>query len=269
MDEALIQLLLLAVVQGATEFLPVSSSGHLVILGSLLESKNAQQLELSDIAIALHIGTLFSILVYYWRPVAQLLGEDRRTIGLLAVATLPAVFVGLPVKLFAAGAVLENPLLAGCMLLVTGAILICAARLPVGEKPYAKIGYRDAIVVGLGQAFAILPGISRSGTTIAAGMWLGLDPRSAATFSFLLAIPAIAGAGLVEIVLLAASDEPVSAAPLVWLAIAVFVSFLVGLAALWWLVRWVERGRLQVFAAWCIPVGVAVIVWQSWLLLSQ
>lgn len=256
------QILILAIVQGITEFLPISSSGHLVIAAGVLSPQNGQLPDVGDVNIVLHLGTLASILVFYAQRIRRLMGEDRRVVGLLVVGTLPAVIVGLPLKLFF-DQVLESPLLAGCMLPVTGLILIIASRQPLAEETYQTMSYGRALLIGAAQALAILPGLSRSGTTIAAGMTLGLAPRSAATFSFLLAIPAIAGAGvLIEIVHLL-KGAPLTT-PWEQLVAGAFISFGVGLGALWWLVRWLEKGRLQWFAWWCIPVGVAVIVWQVW-----
>ncbi len=174
----LIEILLLAVIQGVTEFLPVSSSGHLVIGAALLEAVGGQPpADLLEVNIFLHLGTLLAILVFFARRVARLLGADRRVIGLLIVGTLPAVCVGLPLKKLAPG-VLESPLLAGLMLPCTGGLLIWASRIEPGSLEYPKMGYRAALLTGLFQAVAILPGISRSGSTIAAGLAAAWPPGS-------------------------------------------------------------------------------------------
>jgi len=255
------EVLLLAVVQGITEFLPISSSGHLVIFAAALSPNGTTKgLNVADVNIVLHAGTLLSILVYYWRRIWRLLREDHRSIGVLIVATLPAVVVGLPIKILGE-AVLENTLLAGAMLVATGAILLWAARLPVGQQPYAALPYGQALLIGLAQAVAILPGVSRSGATISTGIAVGMTRNEAASFSFLMAVPAIAGAALLEIIEMTTHHSP-SATPRSTLALGAAVSFAVGLGALAWLVRWLERGRLQYFAYWCIPVGLLVIGWQ-------
>jgi undecaprenyl-diphosphatase len=252
-------ILVLAVVQGVSEFLPISSSGHVVILADLL-SKDSSQLDIADLNVVLHVGTLFSIVLYYWHRIWRLLDEDRRTLGLLAVATLPAVVVGLGVKQYASSAVLENPLLAGFLLPVTGLILLWGARYRMNMEVYNKLSYQRAFLIGLSQAAAILPGISRSGTTISMGMRLGLGPSSAATFSFLLAIPVIAGAGLLEAVSMIRKSE--MATPLPLLLAGMLVSFVVGVAALWMLDHMLRRGRIQYFAYWCIPVGILYVASQ-------
>lgn len=260
MELELWHILVLAVVQGIAEFLPISSSGHVVIVAELLAPGDAKGFEVSDVNIVLHVGTLMSILVFYWRRVVRLVSEDRRTIGLLIAGTIPAVALGLPVKTFAVG-LLENPLLAGVMLIVTGAVLVWVSRHQFGEGDYQSLSFSKAMWIGGSQAVAILPGLSRSGATISAGLGLGLSPRAAATFSFLLAIPVIAGAGILEAASLAMNHETPST-PLGYLILGAGVSFGVGLVSLWWLVRWLERGCLQWFAWWCIPVGMSVVVWQ-------
>ncbi len=252
---------LLAVVQGITEFLPVSSSGHLVILSALLTPAGEPRADVTDLNIVLHLGTLLSIAVFYWRRILALVGEDRRAIGLLLVGTLPALALGLPLKLFAE-AWLENPLLAGCLLPVTGLILLYSRRVDRAEGNYTELTWLRAILVGCAQAVAILPGISRSGATITAGLACGLSRKSAATFSFLLALPAIAAAGLLEICELTLHGDEFST-PLPYLAVGMAISFAVGMVALLWLVRWLEQGKLWWFAAWCFLVGGGIIVWQS------
>jgi undecaprenyl-diphosphatase len=261
MQLAFWQILVLAVAQGLTEFLPISSSGHLVILTALMGSGDPQQLDVADVSVVLHVGTLFSILVFYAHHIWRLLGEDRRAIRLLIVGTIPAVVVGLSIELTCKH-LIENTLLAGVMLVVTGLILLWAARSLSGVTLYTEMSYRQALVIGLSQAAAILPGLSRSGTTISVGLKQGLSPRSAATFSFLLAIPAIAGAGVLKTIGMVTKTGLQTPWP--HLLIGGVVSFLVGLWAISWLINWLERGRLRLFAWWCIPLGVMVTIWQLW-----
>ncbi len=260
MELELWHILVLAVVQGIAEFLPISSSGHVVIVAEVLAPDDTKGLDVGDVNIVLHVGTLLSIVLFYWQRVLRLVTEDRRTIGLLIVGTIPAVVIGLPIKWFAVG-VLGDPLLAGMLLIVTGAILVWASRRQAGAGDYQTLGFSRALLIGGSQAAAILPGLSRSGATISTGLGLGLSPRAAATFSFLLAIPVIAGAGVLEVASLASNHQAVST-PLGHLVLGAGVSFIVGLVSLWWIVRWLERGRLQWFAWWCIPVGASVVVWQ-------
>ena len=255
----LIEIIILAIVQGVAEFLPISSSGHLVIFASIFDEFGAELHEKLAVGIVLHVGTLLAILVFYWRRILLLLSSDRRVIPLILVGSIPAAIAGFGLKKYAEST-LESPMVAGAMLIVTGAILLWSKRHQAGDIVCRDLSYRGAFIIGLAQAFAILPGISRSGSTIVAGLGLGLRRDEAATFSFLLAIPAIAGAGLLETKDLL--TESTNQTPILWLLIGGTVSFVIGLAALAWLVRWIQEGRLQLFAWWLFILGPAVIIWQ-------
>jgi len=250
-------MILLAIVQGIAEFLPISSSGHIVVLGTWLGVK-----ELDDVNVILHMGTLGAILVIYWTKLWQLIGEDRETIPRLIVATIPAVAIGLPLEKFG-DEILASPLLAGFMFIITGAILIYISRRPVGKLEYQQLSYRHSLLIGFSQAFAVLPGISRSGTTISAGLQVGLSRESAATFSFLMAVPVIAGAGLLKAIKLIGREQAI-ATPMPILGIGLVISFLVGLGSLLVLLRLLQRGRIALFAYWCIPLGILVITWRTY-----
>lgn len=265
----LLEIIILSVVQGLTEFLPVSSSGHLVVAEAILEALGRPlppDGERLTVNIVLHVGTLLAIFAFFWREVWQLVGRDRRLVPLLIVGTVPAAAVGVPLKLYAKQ-LLEDPLLAGCMFLVTAALLVWASRRPSGKTAYRELDYGGAIKIGLLQALALLPGVSRSGATIAGGLACGLDRRSAGVFAFLLAIPAIGGAGVLEFASLvkqyasSANADAAATSPGV-LAVGAVVSMAVGLAALAWLVRWIEKGRLADFTWYLVPLGTAVIGWQ-------
>jgi undecaprenyl-diphosphatase len=265
-------IILLAIIQGITEFLPVSSSGHLVVVQELFKQcgyplpKN----ETLTLDVVLHFGTLLSVVVFFWRRIWELLTQDWRVIALLIVGSIPAGIAGFTLKKHFE-AMFENPLGVGCLFFVTGALLLWADRRPAGEIKYQQMSYWQALIVGLFQAIAILPGVSRSGSTITAGVGVGLRRRDAATFSFLLAIPAIAGAGLKEgydrfwkhgheyTQLLHQGDFALM------LAVGTLVSFVIGLLALWWLIGWLEKGRLHWFAWWVFGMGTVVIAWQLWL----
>jgi undecaprenyl-diphosphatase len=246
----LMEMVVLAIVQGIAEFLPISSSGHLVLVGALL----GQTSESAAVEIILHTGTLASILVVFWRRILQLLTTDQRVIPLLVIGTIPAVIVGLSIKIYAEP-MLKNPLLTGCMLLVTAAMLLGLRRLPQRGGDYTGFRWWQALLVGCFQAFAILPGVSRSGATIFGGRMMGL--RDAVTFSFLLAIPAISGATVLAIKDL--RDEGVSGDEMSLLIVGAVISFTVGIFALRWLIRWSRKDRLHWFALWCAPLGFLVI----------
>ncbi|WP_417745501.1 undecaprenyl-diphosphate phosphatase [Rosistilla oblonga] len=249
------EMVLLAVIQGIAEFLPISSSGHLVIFGELLGITE----ESATVNIVLHAGTLASILVVYWRRILDMLTSDRRVIPLLVIGTIPAGTAGVIIKTQFKH-LLESPLIAGCMLLVTGGLLLLLKYLPTRDATYQSLSWRKAFEIGTFQAFALMPGISRSGSTIVGGRMLGLSNEDAVTFSFLLAIPAILGATVLEMKDLAQSDLTMDRmAPLL---VGAVVAFLVGIFALRWLIAWSRRGRLHLFAWWCIPMGIGTILWQ-------
>ncbi|TWT92553.1 undecaprenyl-diphosphate phosphatase [Neorhodopirellula pilleata] len=250
----LYRVLILAVVQGIAEFLPISSSGHLVILGSMLGELG----ESATLEIILHAGTLGSILVVYWRKILDLITRDRRVVGLMIVGTLPAVVVGLTIK-EGFPWLIRSPLLAGAMLIVTGGLLVLLGRLPVRDGRYTAMSWFSAWVVGCFQAIAILPGISRSGSTIVGGRMMGLNNEDSVTFSFLLAIPAICGATTLALKDLLSEETAMSSLSVPLLLAGSICSFLVGIFALKWLIYWSQEDRLHWFAYWCIPAGVCVV----------
>jgi undecaprenyl-diphosphatase len=258
-------MIILAIVQGITEFLPISSDGHLAVVNALLEARGrAATPDLLETTIVLHLGTLASVLVFYRREILRVLLRDRRAIAPLIVATIPAVIVGLGIEKGLPDTVskplLESPLLAGLGFFVTAAALWFLGRRPEGVLDYPDTPLKSALSIGLAQAAAILPGVSRSGMTISSGVAADLRRESAATFSFLMAIPAIAGAGLLKI--LEAIKKGTTDTPVPTLALGFVVSMLVGLAALWLLLRMLRRGRLELFVYYLVPLGAAVTLWQ-------
>jgi len=264
----LLRIVVLAVVQGLTEFLPVSSSGHLVVVGALFESMTGSSLggEPLTLTIMLHAGTLVTVLVVFWKQIAQLAVRDRRVVPLLVVGTIPVGIIGLILERWCEP-LLNSPLAAGLGLIVTGLILLWAQRQDGPEehrRTYQQLTYRQALWIGMFQAVAALPGISRSGSTIAAGLGVGnLRRADAANFSFLLSIPAIGGVVFVKFVQLLRSETPDGFEPRD-LLIGAVVSCLVGFVALRWLITWLRSGKLHWFAWWCIPLGIIVTAWQLW-----
>ena len=262
---SLTEIILLAILQGLTEFLPVSSSGHLVVANALFEALGSEPVhDLVEVEIVLHLGTLLAVLVYYRRQIAQLFTHDRRVVPLLVVGSIPVALLGFCFKIAMSdavrGQILESALVAGVCFPLTAALLWWAARRAEGETEYTDMSWADALKIGLLQAFALLPGISRSGATIVGGLGVGLRREAAATFAFLLAIPAIAGGGLLE--LIESVQQGGAGTPFGILAVGLLVSFLVGLGALALLIRWVRQGRLAMFAYYLVPLGIIVIAWQ-------
>lgn len=259
------QVLVLAVVQGLTEFLPVSSSGHLVLVEHLTGVEEDQALLL---AIALHVGTLFAVLAVYRSSVWQVTRDfftGRFREGLMIVlGTLPTVLVGLFARDLVKEAFAEARS-AGVGLLITAVILIVSdwmrrrrqglAAAPTGRT---EVGVVDALLIGCAQAFAILPGVSRSGSTIGTGLLRGLEPAAAARFSFLLSIPAILGAAVLEGKdLIEESAESVDG---LLLAAGLVVAALVGWVALRLLLAFLARGAFRWFALYCALLGTAVLL---------
>ncbi|MFN9539217.1 MAG: undecaprenyl-diphosphate phosphatase [Planctomycetota bacterium] len=253
------QVIVLAIVQGISEFLPISSDGHLIAVESLLPGIEDK----TEINLILPFGTLLSIIVFYWRQLLQLLTSDRRVIPLLILGTVPVAIVGVIIKK-KFPELIENPLLGGFMLVVMGLLLLLMEWIKGGETDYRKMAPRVALLIGIAQVFALLPGISRSGTTILTGCLLGLQRQSAATFSFLLAVPAIAGATLLEGLDIYEQGGVKCDPQAAFLGCA--LAFVIGLVALNLLVRLLNQGKLHWFAYWLIPFGVANVVWQLYLL---
>jgi len=258
----LISLLVLAIVQGLTEFLPVSSSGHLVLMQHVLDTREGDVF----FDVVLHLGTLGSVLAVYRREVRRLLRLDapaRSYILGLVVGTLPAVAVGLLAK-DAVESVFHSPVFAAWGLLVTAMVLFSTrgrgslgASLPDSWEP-RPIPPLRALLVGVAQALAILPGISRSGSTIAACLWLGIGRAEAARFSFLLSVPAITGALLLQVV---SGDAPsgASATEYLRLGLAALAAFGVGLLALRWTALAVVQSHFWRFSIYCLVVGVTAL----------
>lgn len=249
-----LEIIFLGAVQGIAEFLPISSSGHLTILQDLLDRK----LETVEVNVVLHLGTLLSILVVFWRDLLRLPSQPRLCLAIV-VATLPLIPVGLFLKDWLE-ATFQNTLWAGVCLCLTAVLLALYPRIEHDDRGLDGVTLRDALIVGLFQAAAPLPGISRSGSTIFGGLLAGLSRDAAARFSFLIAIPAIGGATVLYAKdLWRGSGEGTAAGPLI---AGAAVAFAVGALSLRWLLRLVNRRKLWPFAAYCALVGVVTIVWQ-------
>ena len=275
----LFEALILGLVQGLTEFLPVSSSGHLVLGGALLGVKSPG----AGFEIFAHAGTLLAILLHYRRDLIGMASsavhlradEHGRLLLLVALGSIPAAAVG-----FGLGSRLEDlfdhPALAAAMLLVTGTFLLLLRLAPAGggstrtDPSLAADGTwirpeegnpvrpRSALVIGIAQAIAILPGISRSGSTIGTALFLGVDRSRAARFSFLLAVPALAGAALLKSIDVVRAPIPEGELT-AWL-VGAAAAFGSGWLALRWLLKLVDRGRLDRFGFYCLAVGMIALV---------
>ncbi|TET96392.1 MAG: undecaprenyl-diphosphate phosphatase [Candidatus Zixiibacteriota bacterium] len=242
---------LLGILQGLTEFLPVSSSGHLVLAQAILGVKQPGV----SFEVLAHLGTLLAVFIYFRSQVTLLvrsvfegnMKEERAIIGYLIIGTIPAGLAGLLFKDFFEQA-FSNPVMTSLMLFVTGLILLSTRFYRRGSK---GIGVLSTIIMGIGQAAAILPGISRSGTTIAAGMACGVEPSRAAEFSFLLAIPAILGGMVLKRNELLNIDSSLIGPYLVGMVF----SFLLALVAVHLVLVVVKRGKLDYFAYYCFAAA--------------
>jgi len=260
-EDALIRYALIGLIQGLTEFLPVSSSGHLVLAQRWLGVEPPGVL----LEALLHWGTLAAILVVYRRDLLEFTRifsrrgtfERRREAGLILAGSVPIAVFGLLVR-SRIEAAFSSPLAVGAALLATAALLAIGGRLS-HRAQRQTVRFVDALAVGAAQAAALFPGISRSGSTIVTGMTMGVDARRSTRFSFLLAIPALFGAGLYSIAD-AARSGTLSAAPWLGLLIGTIVAFLVGWAAIRLLLRIIARGRLWTFGIYCAALGTAVII---------
>jgi len=250
-----LQAFALGTVQGLTEFLPVSSSAHLVLVPWLL-SWHDQGLAFD---VALHLGTLLALLIYYWQDwlamAASLMNGDRpkrRLLTLLVTASVPGAVIGL---LFEkqAETVFRSPLLIAGALALLGFVLWLFDRFEPQKRTIDEISYGDALLIGLSQAFAIVPGVSRSGSTITMGRIIRLKREDAANFSFLMAMPIIAGAGLVEGRHLLASGIT----PDVWIGFAAAAVF--GLVAIAALIRFVRTRSYEAFVWYRIVFALFVV----------
>ena len=246
-----LEALILGLLQGLTEFLPISSSGHLVLAQELL-GVNPEGVTFE---ILVHLGSLLAIFIYFrsklWSLALSLYKKDkaghRKEILFLAMATVPAALIGLSFESFI-DSVFSSAVFTSSMLIVTGFILLSTRLARTGNQ---EVDAKRAILIGVAQALAIMPGISRSGLTIAAGMLLKIEPSRAAEFSFLLAIPAIIGATIFKLDDILASDSDMMLAYLAG-AVMAFVSSLVAIRLLMSIIR---KGRFEFFAYYCFAAG--------------
>ncbi len=267
-----VEAIVLGAIQGLTEFLPVSSSGHLVLFQNLFGIKEPELL----FDICLHVGTLAAVVVVFYRDILAIItallqipqrmknaggllalcrvDPEIRMALLIVIGSVPTALIGLLFKeitdrLFGSTAIV------GCMLIVTGSLLWLTRRIRTGGRPINQTTAKDAFLIGIVQGLAILPGISRSGSTIATALFLGVDRKLAGRYSFLLSIPAIVGA------LVLGLDAPELHTTIPWGTIIAgsMVSAVVGWLALVILLRVVDRGQLHRFAPYCWLVGVITV----------
>jgi len=271
---SLINAVLLGIIQGVSEFLPISSSGHLSIAQNLfgLEMEEAGDMFFE---VLLHLGTLLAVFVVYWADIRDMILEvfrtvtdlrrgampkplppARRLIVLLVVGTLP-LFAILPVKDFVES-LSSNTYVVGAALLVTGLLLFGSDRVRKGRKNAGDAGWTDILLVGIGQAIATCPGLSRSGTTIALGCFVGLERKFAVRFAFLLSIPAVLGANILKVFDVIETGIDLSLMPAYLLGVA--AAAVSGYLSIRLVHMITDKGRFGAFAYYCWAMGALTLV---------
>ena len=248
----IIEAIFLGIIQGLTEFLPISSSGHLVIVQSVLGVIQPG----NEFEILVHIGTLMSVLVVFKTDILELLFDIRskntqKYISYIFIGTVPAVFIGLGCKDLIES-LFDNISTVSAALIFTGLVLFSSQ---FAVKKSLKHSIYTAFLIGCAQAIAIIPGVSRSGMTISMALFLGFLPKEAARFSFLLAIPAISGAGILTMIDLNVENNDFILTGIIGMS----SSFLIGLFALKWLLGWLEKGQIHYFGIYCVLVGLITL----------
>jgi undecaprenyl-diphosphatase len=258
---------ILGLVQGITEFLPISSSGHLVLVPWFL---NWEEPGL-PFDTMVHLGTLLGVVAYFRKDLVEIIRaflSDLRSGGrptsvqsklawLIILGTLPAALMGLLFEDFFES-LFSAPFWVACLLLVTGIILALSEAIGTTRRNLEEISWLDSLVIGIAQGCAIAPGISRSGATVATGLFSGLHREAAARYSFLLSIPIILGTSVLQLRDLVQSPEAVAQVPTI--AIGFVVAALSGYFSIKFLLHYLRRGRLYPFAIYCWTVGIISIV---------
>ncbi|AGB40707.1 undecaprenyl-diphosphatase UppP [Halobacteroides halobius DSM 5150] len=251
---SLIKVIILGAVQGLTEFLPVSSSGHLVLFRSLLGLEKNIVLN-----VFLHFGTLLAVCIVYWDDVLDIITfkpKYRKFTIYLILGSVPAGVIGILFEDFITS--LFTPTAVGFMLLITGLLLWLSDKFDGTDRKMEEMNLMDALVVGSAQAFAIIPGISRSGSTIVGGLFRGLERKLAAKYSFLLSVPVIAGATLLktlDLVKVGVGEESIT-----YLVVGTLTAMIVGYLAIKLLLKLINQEKLSIFAYYCWILGVITII---------
>ncbi|WP_299383709.1 undecaprenyl-diphosphate phosphatase [uncultured Lacinutrix sp.] len=256
----IIDSIILGIIQGLTEFLPVSSSGHLE-LGKAILGDNSVPEESLLFTVVLHFATALSTIVIFRKDIIDIvkglfkpgINEDQRFAGKIIISMIPAVIVGLFFEEQLEQLFGGNIMLVGCMLLVTAALLFLADKAKNTQK---KVGFKDALIIGISQAIAMLPGISRSGATISTSVLLGNDKTKAARFSFLMVVPLIIGKIAKDLL---GGDLSFESQNITALGAGFVAAFISGLFACTWMIALVKKSKLSYFAIYCVVVGLIAI----------
>jgi undecaprenyl-diphosphatase len=268
----ILQAIILGIVQGLTEFLPISSSGHLIIVPwlfnwhFLLENPGLNK----TFDVALHLGTFVAVVVYFWREIGRLLAAwarsmSRRSLAdpeaklawLLIVSTIPAAIIGVALESFIEDR-LGRPWIIAVMMIVFAGVMYLIDHIARLDHDLESLSWLDAVLIGIAQAFALCPGVSRSGITMMTGLLMRLDRESAARYSFLMSIPVIGGAAAYKALEVAKDGLPAgTATPF---AVGILSAAVSGFAAIWFTLAYLKRHTFSIFVVYRIVVGVAILI---------
>jgi undecaprenyl-diphosphatase len=268
----ILQAIILGIVQGFTEFLPISSSGHLLLVPwlfnwhFLLENPDLNK----TFDVALHLGTFVAVVLYFWREIGRLIRAWVRSISrrsladpeaklawLLIVSTIPAALVGVALEDFITNT-LGKPWMIAVAMIVFAGLMYLIDHVAKLDRGLEALTWVDAVLIGIAQALALLPGVSRSGITMMTGLLLRLDRESAARYSFLLSIPVIGGAAAFKGLEVAKNGLPTGTA--MPFAVGMLSAALSGIAAIWFVLAYLKRHNFNIFVLYRIVVGVAVLI---------
>lgn len=267
---SLLEAILLGLIQGLTEFLPISSSAHVQIAQELMGLSELSKPELTAFIATIQLGTEFAVLIYFFRMLTEIAKSFFRTgfrrwsaqepnsrLGwLIVIGTLPIVILGLSFR-----DLVENDVrqlwVIGITLIAFGILLGLADRFGKKQRPMSDLNFKSGLAFGMGQALALIPGVSRSGGSITVGLALGFTREAAARYSFLLAVPAVLAAGFYQFL---ESFGNLPADLLVGTLVATLVSFLSGYSVIAWLLRYLERGSFMPFVIWRVGVGSLLLI---------
>ena len=258
----IIDSIILGIIQGLTEFLPVSSSGHLELGKAILGDQSVPEESLL-FTVVLHFATALSTMVVFRKDILSIIkgalrfewNNDLQFISKIAISMIPAVIVGLFFEEQLESLFGDNILLVGCMLIITAILLFLADRAKDTDK---KVSFKNAFVIGVSQAIAMLPGISRSGATISTSVLLGNDKTKAARFSFLMVVPLIFGKIAKDVL---SGELTYNGGNFTSLSIGFIAAFVAGLFACTWMIALVKKSKLSYFAIYCTIVGLIAIIY--------
>jgi len=272
---SLLEAILLGIIQGLTEFLPISSTGHLTVAGKLMNLVSANHPEQWTAFIALiQLGTLLAVLIYFWKDIISIIKDffqdnlikrvkyseqkiNSKLGWLIIIGTIPVVIIGLAFKDAIEGALTKNLYVIAASLIILALILALAEKIAKFKKDLENITIIDSIIIGFAQALALIPGSSRSGTTITAGLFIGLKRESAARFSFLLSIPAVFASGVLQ---LYEAMKFVDQSMAVNIIVATIVSGISGYLAIDFLLKYLKKNSTFVFIYYRIALGIFILI---------